>query len=105
MRSYLFIFLISFSSLFGTCGPDIKLFCGSACPELAQAVAAQLGIEVSPAKIGRFNDGEIQIQILENIRNCDVFILQSTCISPNSSVNDNLMELFLLIRAMKRSSA
>lgn len=105
MRSFLCIFLISFSSLFGTCGPDIKLFCGSACPELAQSVAQQLGIEVSPAKIGRFNDGEIRIQILENIRNCDVFVLQSTCISPNSSVNDNLMELFLLIRAMKRSSA
>lgn len=85
--------------------PPFKLFSGSANRELARAVAGCLEMSLSEAKINRFNDGEIQIQILENIRNCDCFVLQSTCISPNSSVNDNLMELYLLIRAMKRSSA
>lgn len=100
------IFLLLTGSIFGTdCGAGIKLFSGTGNPDLAQSVSKYLGIELSHATIGRFNDGEIQIQILDNIRNCDVFILQSTCISPNSTVNDNLMELFLMIRALKRSSA
>jgi ribose-phosphate pyrophosphokinase len=72
---------------------------------LAQAVADELEIQLSSAVVSKFNDGEIRIQILDNIRNCDVFILQSTCVSKSGSVNDNLMELYLLIRAMKRASA
>jgi ribose-phosphate pyrophosphokinase len=83
----------------------LKLFSGNANEKLTQSVAHLLNIEVGKASIGKFNDGEIRIQILENIRNCDVFILQSICISPQSSVNDNLMELFLMVRAMKRASA
>lgn len=85
-------------------GP-FKLFSGSANVELTAAVADLLGIQVGKASIGKFNDGEIRIQIQENIRNCDVYILQSICISPQSTVNDNLMELFLMVRAMKRASA
>lgn len=99
-------FLVLVSSLFGVdCGPGIKLFTGSGNRELAQKVADILDVELGKATIGRFNDGEIQIQILDNIRNCDVYILQSTCLSQDSSVNDSLMELYLMIRAMKRSSA
>lgn len=82
-----------------------KLFCGSANTELAKTVAEHLGIEVGQANISKFNDGEIRIQIQENIRNCDIYILQSICNSEQSTVNDNLMELFLMIRSMKRASA
>lgn len=105
MRILIVIFVMVSACFYGDCGPAIKLFSGSANPQLTEAVARCLGIEVSPAKVARFNDGEINIQILENVRNCDVFILQSTCISENSTVNDNFMELCLMIRAMKRSSA
>jgi ribose-phosphate pyrophosphokinase len=87
------------------CGPGFRLFSGSGNPQLAKEVARLLEIEVSQAIVDRFNDGEIHIQILDNVRNCDVFILQSTCMSSHSTVNDNLMELFLMIRAIKRSSA
>lgn len=87
----------------GSC--SFKLFSGSANTALTAAVADILAIPVGKASIGKFNDGEIKIQIQENIRNCDVFILQSICISPHSTVNDNLMELFLMVRAMKRASA
>jgi ribose-phosphate pyrophosphokinase len=91
--------------VYGECGPGIKLFSGSGNLELTKAVADCLRIETGRAQVSRFNDGEICIQILENVRNCDVFILQSTCVSSQSTVNDNLMELFLMIRAMKRASA
>ena len=104
MKVWFFILLAG--TVFGVnCEPGIKLFSGSANRELANSVADSLGIPLSHASVGRFNDGEIKIQILDNIRNCDVFILQSTCISKDSTVNDNLMEIFLMIRAMKRSSA
>jgi ribose-phosphate pyrophosphokinase len=109
MRIFLLIFLFVSGLVYGGCGPDlkenIKLFSGSANPALTQEVAQYLGIEVSSAAIGRFNDGEIRIRILENVRNCDIFILQSICNTETSSVNDNLMELYLMIRAMKRASA
>jgi ribose-phosphate pyrophosphokinase len=97
--------LMVWGSLFAGCEPGIKLFSGSGNRELADAVADQLGTRVSKATVARFNDGEIRIQINDNVRNCDVFILQSTSISMNSSVNDNLMELYLMVRAMKRASA
>ncbi len=81
------------------------LFSGNANLELSQKVAEYLDIPLGKAKVGTFNDGEIQIQIEENIRNKDIFIIQPTCRSTNASVNDNLMELYLLIRTMKRASA
>ncbi len=105
MRIWVVVIALFCACLSAECGPGIKLFSGSANSELTQSVADHLGTQVSQAHISRFNDGEIRIQILENVRNCDVFILQSTCISSQSTVNDNLMELYLLIRAMKRSSA
>ena len=82
-----------------------KIFSGTSNKELAKTVADLLGLSLGKANIGRFNDGEIRIEIEENVRNCDVFILQSVCISPGSTVNDNLMELFLMVRAAKRASA
>jgi ribose-phosphate pyrophosphokinase len=81
------------------------LFSGNANPKLVEKVAEYLDVPVGIAKVNRFNDGEIQIKIEQNVRNKDIFILQSTCISETQSINDNLMELFLLIRTMKRSSA
>jgi ribose-phosphate pyrophosphokinase len=82
-----------------------KLFSGNSCKHLAEAVARQLDMPLSKVKIERFSDGEIKIKIEENIRNAEVFIIQSTCFTCSSSVNDNLMELYLLIRAMKRASS
>jgi ribose-phosphate pyrophosphokinase len=105
MRAFLAIFVLMFSCIYGDCGPGIKLFSGSGNPELTRAVAECLGIEMSQAKVSRFNDGEIRIQVLDNVRNCDVFILQSTSSTIDSTVNDNLMELYLMIRTMKRASA
>ncbi len=99
------VFLLAVSTVFANGSSGFKLFSGSGNSELSKAVADHLGVAISPANIARFSDGEVRIQILENIRNCDVFVLQSTCISENSSVNDNLMELFLMVRAMKRASA
>lgn len=99
------VFTAFCACLFSECGSNIKLFSGSSNSELTKAVADCLQTEVSMATVSKFNDGEIRIQILDNVRNCDVYILQSTCVSPNSSVNDNLMELYLMIRAMKRASA
>lgn len=106
------LFVLFFFVFCGTCFPlhpdlknsSFKLFGGSSCPELTQAIAHLLDIEVGKARVGKFNDGEIRIKIQESVRNSDVFILQSVCVSPGSTVNDNLMELFLMIRAMKRAS-
>lgn len=81
------------------------LFSGNANLELAQKVAQELGMPLGEAKVARFNDGEIQIHIDQSVRNKDVYIIQPTCPSASQSINDNLMELFLLIRTMKRASA
>lgn len=105
MRILAVVFTVICVTFFGDCAPGIKLFGGNSNTELTQAVARCLDIEASHAVVSKFNDGEIRIQILDNVRNCDVFILQSTCLSANATVNDNLMELYLMIRAMKRSSA
>lgn len=103
---WVFVFL-SIQGLFGFSNETscFKLFSGNANRDLAEAVAQNLGIQLSESIISRFNDGEIRIQILDNVRNCDIFLLQSTCVSPSGSVNDHLMELYLMIRAMKRASA
>ena len=69
-------------------GP-IKLFSGSSNPDLTEAIASHLGMEVGEAKLGRFSDGEIQVEINDNVRGRDVFLVQSTC-SPS---NDHIMEL------------
>ncbi|ALU44373.1 MULTISPECIES: ribose-phosphate pyrophosphokinase [Pseudoalteromonas] len=81
--------------------PDMKLFAGNATPELAQKVAKRLFIELGDAVVGRFSDGEISVQINENVRGSDVFIVQSTC----APTNDNLMELIVMVDALRRASA
>ncbi len=73
--------------------------------ELGASVAKELDIVPSEALISTFNDGEIRIQILESVRNRDVFVIQSTSPTEKRSINDNLMELYFLVRTLKRSSA
>ena len=97
--------LVLFLALTFSLKAESKLFCGSVNVELAQDVADRLMIPLSKMSVGRFNDGEIRIQIQDNVRNCDVYLLQSSCPSLSSSVNDNLMELYLMVRALKRASA
>ncbi|HEY8418847.1 MAG TPA: ribose-phosphate pyrophosphokinase [Clostridia bacterium] len=80
---------------------NIKLFTGNACPKLAKAIAAELNIELGQMEVGRFSDGEINVHIMESVRGCDVFVVQSTC----SPVNENLMELLIIIDALRRASA
>ncbi|MDA0146967.1 MULTISPECIES: ribose-phosphate pyrophosphokinase [Vibrio] len=81
--------------------PDMKLFAGNATPELAQRIADRLYISLGDATVSRFSDGEVAVQINENVRGSDVFIIQSTC----APTNDNLMELVVMIDAMRRASA
>ncbi|NCB61927.1 MAG: ribose-phosphate pyrophosphokinase, partial [Gammaproteobacteria bacterium] len=81
--------------------PDMKLFAGNATPELAQKIADRLFTKLGSASVGRFSDGEISVQINENVRGGDVFIIQSTC----APTNDNLMELIVMVDAMRRASA
>ncbi|WP_345315056.1 ribose-phosphate pyrophosphokinase [Ferrimonas gelatinilytica] len=81
--------------------PDIKLFTGNANPELAKLIAQRLYSTLGDAEVGRFSDGEISVQINENVRGSDVFIIQSTC----APTNDNLMELVVMVDALRRASA
>lgn len=80
---------------------QLKLFTGNSNPELATKIAAIVGKPLGHALIKRFADGEIQCEIQENVRGCDVFVIQSTC----PPVNESYMELFLMIDALKRASA
>ena len=79
----------------------LMVFTGNAIPKLAAAVAGHLGIGLGKATVGRFSDGEVMVEILENVRGKDVFVLQSTC----APTNDNLMELLVMVDALKRASA
>ena len=79
----------------------MAVFTGNANPELAQAIARTLMMPLARAHVGRFSDGEVNVEILENVRGRDVFIVQPTC--PPSS--DNLMELLVMADALKRASA
>ena len=80
---------------------SMMVFTGNANPALAQEVATHLGIELGRADVGRFSDGEIMLELLENVRGRDVFILQST----SFPTNDNLMEIMAMVDALRRSSA
>ena len=82
-------------------GNGIFIFAGNSNPALAQKICDYLKIPLGGAKVTTFSDGEIQIEILENVRSKDVFVVQSTC----APVNDSLVELLLMIDAFKRSSA
>ncbi len=78
-----------------------KIFTGTANPALAASICKHLDVEVGKAKLGRFSDGEIHFQILENVRGADVFVVQP-CHYP---VDNHLLELLLMIDAFKRASA
>lgn len=78
---------------------------GNANKDLADDIAKELGVEMTPATVKRFNDKEVSIQINQNIRNREIFIVQPTCTTQDGSINDHLMELILMIRAAKRASA
>jgi len=80
---------------------SMMVFTGNANPVLAQEVATHLGIELGRADVGRFSDGEVMLELLENVRGRDVFILQST----SFPTNDNLMEVMAMVDALRRSSA
>lgn len=79
----------------------MMLFSGNAHPKLAKAIASELKIKLSDVFVGRFSEGEIRIKINDNVRGKDVFVIQPTC----PPVNDNLMELLLMIDALRRASA
>ena len=80
---------------------SLMVFTGNAHPRLAEDVARHLNISMGRATVGRFSDGEVNVEILENVRGKDVFVLQSTC----SPTNDSLMEIMLMVDALRRASA
>ena len=80
---------------------SLMVFTGNANPKLAADVVRRLNISLGRAKVGRFSDGEISVEIQEHVRGQDVFILQSTC----APTNENLMELLIMVDALKRASA
>ena len=77
------------------------LFTGNANPLLAQEMAKSLGVDIGKATVGRFSDGEVTVEVHQNVRARDVFVVQSTC----SPTNENLMELLIMVDALKRASA
>ena len=80
---------------------SLVVFAGNSNPELAKDICRHIGIKLGEAQVKTFSDGEIQVEISENVRGKDVFVLQSTC----APVNDHLVELLMMIDAFKRSSA
>jgi ribose-phosphate pyrophosphokinase len=83
-------------------GPEaLTIFTGNAVPKLAAEIALHLRVPLGRANVGRFSDGEVMVEILENVRGRDCFVLQSTC----APTNDHLMELLMIVDALKRASA
>jgi ribose-phosphate pyrophosphokinase len=80
---------------------DFMVFTGNANPALAADIAKHLGTELGNASVGRFSDGEVTVEINQNVRARDVFVVQSTC----APTNENLMELLIMVDALKRASA
>lgn len=80
---------------------NLKLISGTANPALSQSIAKKLGVELLPVLLDTFSDGEIRVEIQENVRGDDIFVIQPTC----SPVNFNLMQICLLLDALKRASA
>src|SRR5712672_4379449 len=80
---------------------NLMVFTGNANPKLAQKVARNLNVQLGKATVSKFSDGEVMVELLENVRGKDVFVLQSTC----APTNDHLMEMLMMIDALKRSSA
>ena len=84
-----------------TSGSEIKIIAGNSNMELAQKIADYIGVNVANCQVTTFSDGEISVNINETVRGCDVFVVQST----NNPVNENLMELLIMIDALRRASA
>ena len=82
-------------------GPTMAVFTGNANPQLAQAIARYLRTPLGRAHVGRFSDGEVTVELMENVRGRDVFIVQPTC----PPANDHLMELMVMVDAARRASA
>ena len=80
---------------------DLKIFAGNSNPPLAAAITEHLNISLGKAVVEKFSDGESKVEIKENVRGADVFVLQST----SAPGNDHLMELLLMLDAFKRASA
>jgi ribose-phosphate pyrophosphokinase len=80
---------------------DFMIFTGNANPVLAADIAQHLGTQLGAANVGRFSDGEVTVEIMQNVRARDVFVVQSTCVP----TNENLMELIIMVDALKRASA
>src|SRR5215470_17251070 len=81
--------------------PDFMVFTGTANPALAEEIARHLGTTLGAAQVGRFSDGEVTVEINTSVRTRDVFVVQSTC----APCNDTLMELMIMVDALKRASA
>ncbi len=77
------------------------IFTGNANPKLAQDIATSLGMRLANAEVNKFPDGEIDVKVHEDVRGADCFIVQPTC----PPVNENLMELFIILDALRRASA
>jgi ribose-phosphate pyrophosphokinase len=80
---------------------ELEIFTGNSNPALAREVCEHLGVRLGEAEVGRFPDGEVMVEVRENVRGGDCFVLQSICTPPN----DNLMELLFLMDALRRASA
>jgi ribose-phosphate pyrophosphokinase len=80
---------------------NLMVFTGTANPRLAQKVAKHLNVQLGKATVSKFSDGEVMVELLENVRGKDVFVLQSTC----APTNDHLMEMMIMVDALRRSSA
>ena len=80
---------------------DFMIFTGNANPDMAADIATNLGIRLGSATVGRFSDGEVTVEINQNVRARDIFVVQSTC----APTNENLMELLIMVDALKRASA
>ncbi len=79
----------------------MKVFTGNAHPELARKICQGLNVRLGKALVSRFPDGEVKVQIHENVRGCDVFVIQPTC----RPVNENILELLIMLDALRRASA
>ncbi|WP_419725873.1 ribose-phosphate diphosphokinase [Terrisporobacter petrolearius] len=84
-----------------TSGSEIKIIAGNSNKELSEKIAEYIGVKVADCQVTTFSDGEISVNINETVRGCDVFVVQST----NNPVNNNLMELLIMIDALRRASA
>ena len=99
------IFLYMISTILCADDTQYYIFTGSSNRKLAEDVAHNLRVPLGNAKVDRYKDGEINIKIYDNVKNKNVIIIQSMCKSVNASVNDSIMELYLMARTMKRAAA